>query len=94
VRGRFDTKAIADECARKRGLGHEYMLLAADTGNSPRNWERAIIARGRPSLIGRCIGAGKWPGQWIFDVRLDVVEAWLVGVEKVRTESECHDPNP
>lgn len=79
---RFDTAAISAECQRKRALRLEYMQLVADTGNSPRNWERAIVARGKPSLIGRCIGAGRWPGQWVFDCKLDVVEAWLRGVEK------------
>lgn len=79
---RFDTSAIAAECKSRRALGLEWLQLTADTGNSPRNWERAIIARGKPSLIGRCIGGGKWPGQWIFDCRLDVVEAWLAGLEK------------
>jgi len=81
MRHRPNTEAIRKRCGEVREFGGGYIQLFADTGNSPKNWDRAIIFRGKPSLIGRCIGAGKWPGQWLFDVRVEVAEAWLAGLE-------------
>ena len=74
---------IAERVAKARALGHEYIQLVVQRGNSPKNWERAVIIRGKPTLFGRCIGAtGHIPGEWLFAVKVVDAQAWLDGVAK------------
>jgi hypothetical protein len=74
--------ALRDKLVDAKARGHNYVQIVKWSGNSPRNWERARIVSGRPSLMGRCIGAGHICGQWRFDVRVEDLERWLDGVEK------------
>lgn len=69
------THQLQDIAASARAKGHEYVQLVIVRQNSPRDWTRAQI---RPGLFGKCIGAtGRYPGEWLFDVRVDAIEAWL-----------------
>jgi hypothetical protein len=74
---------IRERVVNARNRGHEYIQLVVRRGNSPKNWERARIIRGTPSLFGRCIGAtGVIPGDWLFDVKVVDAQAWLDGIAK------------
>jgi hypothetical protein len=70
---------LADALANAKARGHEWVQLVRTTrgGNSPRNWTRARVISARPSLHGRCIGAGNICGSWIFDVRIAELESFL-----------------
>jgi hypothetical protein len=69
---------LADEA------GEQTIRFAKSTrgGNSPRNKERVRIISGNPSLMGKCVGAGDWIGQWAFEVTVDDARRWLKGLKK------------
>lgn len=73
---------IGERVERARRLEHEYIQLVMQRGNSPRNWDRAVVIRGRPTLFGRCVGSTSIPGNWLFDVKLSDAEAWLTGARR------------
>lgn len=74
--------------AEVKANGGEYIQLVKCRrgGNSPKNWSRARIEPGRPSLWGKSIGPGRILGSWLFDVKITDAEAWLAGNFEVRSE--------
>jgi len=71
----YSVNQVRDFARLARSKGHEYVQLVILRQNSPRNWTRARVC---PGLFGKCIGAtGRFPGEWLFDVRVDAIEAWL-----------------
>ena len=62
-----------------RELGHEHVQLVKYLRRPPKTWDRVRVVTGKPSLMGKCIGAtGHAPGQYLFDVKLVELEAWLL----------------
>lgn len=78
------TKLIATlsaKAADSRAKGHHHVKLIKRWQRSPRNWDRARVIPGKPCLMGRVVGAtGRWPGEYLVDVKLDELEAWLKAV--------------
>jgi hypothetical protein len=66
------------KAADSRAKGHEYVQLIKCWQRSPKNWDRARVIPSKPALMGRIIGAtGRHPGEYLVDVKLDELEAWL-----------------
>jgi hypothetical protein len=76
-----ETGKLKARIAFCRANGLEYILLVKSTsgGNSPKNWTRCRVMPGKPALMGRCVGAGQHIGQWLFEVTVDELEAWMKG---------------
>ncbi len=71
---------LADALASALARGHEWVQLVhfRRGGNSPKNWDRCLVVRGKPSLYGRCIGAGVAMGSWRVEVKTADLEAFLI----------------
>lgn len=78
---------IRERVRNARNRGHEYIQLVIARGNSPRNWDRAVVIRGKPTLFGRCVGSTAIPGAWLFDVKVVDAQAWVTG--RQRLECGC-----
>lgn len=73
-------ESLRAKAAASRALGHEYVQLTKNWQRSPRNWDRVRLITGKPSLMGRIVGAtGRRPGEYLVDVKLVELEAWLQG---------------
>jgi hypothetical protein len=69
---------LSAKAADSRAKGHEYVRFTKNWQRSPRNWDRARLITGKPSLMGRIVGAtGVFPGEYLVDVKLVELEAWL-----------------
>lgn len=76
---------IRERVSNARNLGHEYIQVVVARRNSPRNWDRAVVIRGKPTLFGQCVGSTAIPGAWLFDVKVADAQAWLDGSRKAAT---------